>query len=58
MLTMCFRSIVTSHFDTNRNVTKGPAKIALKKYTVTKSGNILTFLVKINFIFVEIINIK
>lgn len=29
-------------FDTNGNVTKGPPRLPLKKYTVTKSGNILT----------------
>lgn len=29
-------------FDTNGNVTSGPANAPLKKYTVTKNGNILT----------------
>ncbi len=29
-------------FDNSGNVTTGPATVALKKYTVTKSGNILT----------------
>ncbi len=29
-------------FDTNGNVTSGPANAPLKKYTVTRNGNILT----------------